>query len=207
MTFPMAFFLASALSMPTPSSPPGRWVTDTDYPKSARERKEAGTVNFEIVISPSGRVIQCSITQSTGSAELDQMTCYLLYARATFEPASDESRNPISGMYRGKLTWLLPGQKRLPPPPPLNRPPDIELEVEKLYNGAREARVGIFARIDDKGQVAYCEPLDDDPETVKLATIACGQAKALTPAPIRDADGKPIPMVRTFSVRFQASSL
>ena len=205
MTVLLTFALASALTLPAPANSPSNWAMDSDYPTGAKQRGEGGAVDYLIIISPEGRVSQCQITQSSGSAELDQRTCEVFYARAMFKPAMDENNNPTSGLYKGRFTWTPEGQQRKAPPRNPERRADIELQVNHLPNNAQEIRVGITARIDENGKIGFCEPFDDAGDNVKLARIACAQAKTLISSAMVDAAGKPIPMVRTFGVSFKAS--
>ncbi|MBA4091622.1 MAG: energy transducer TonB [Sphingobium sp.] len=206
MTALFSFLLAATLTMSTPSTSPAGWALESDYPASAKQRKETGSVEFLLVTSPQGRVSQCQIMQSSGSSELDQRTCEVMYARASFKPATDENENPTSGFYKGRFTWTLPGQPRQPTARKPERPADILLQVKALPNKAKEIVVGIRTRIDENGKVAVCEPLDDAPDRLKLANVACAQAKALNLSTIKDDAGNPIPMIRTFGVSFKTNN-
>jgi len=73
-----------------------------DYPASALENEEQGTVGYRLTIGPSGRVYGCSITVSSGSAALDRATCNILRMRARFtEPASGTESS------EGRIHWRL----------------------------------------------------------------------------------------------------
>ena len=84
----------SASFAPTGARPlgrPGLWVTDNDYPSGALRRGEQGVTGFSLTIGPDGRVRDCVVTRSSGSAELDRATCAKVSARARFSPAKDGS--------------------------------------------------------------------------------------------------------------------
>jgi len=72
------------------------YVTDSDYPASAVERGEQGTVRFTLAIGADGRVTGCTVTGSSGSAVLDSTTCRIMRSRARFTPARDSNGNPTA---------------------------------------------------------------------------------------------------------------
>ncbi len=91
-----------------PLSAPGRWVSDADYPTNALRRGEQGLTGFEVTVGPDGRVRDCTITRSSGSAELDAATCAKVTQRARFDPASDESGAVVAGRYTNAIRWQIP---------------------------------------------------------------------------------------------------
>ena len=80
---------------------------DSDYPSSAIDNEEQGTVSVVLAIGPNGRVSNCSVSASSGSRTLDSATCRVLTSRAKFTPARDSSGNPTSGTFRQRITWRL----------------------------------------------------------------------------------------------------
>ncbi|MBV7264764.1 TonB family protein [Erythrobacter sp. WH131] len=101
----------SALPDPITASPrgnPGRWVTDSDYRSRWVREELSGVVSFALTIDRDGKVSDCTITKSTGHAQLDEATCRLIERRARFDPAKDSYGNPISGTYRNSVNWKLP---------------------------------------------------------------------------------------------------
>lgn len=87
---------------------PSRWLTDSDYRPSWARRELAGLAGFRLQIAANGKVTDCSITRSTGYAELDEATCTLVAKRARFEPARGTSGEPVVGSYSGSVMWELP---------------------------------------------------------------------------------------------------
>jgi protein TonB len=79
-----------------------------DYPAAALRGNDQGTTSFRLTIGPNGRVTDCQVTGSSGSAALDQATCRILRSRARYTPARDSSGNPSSGSDSGRVTWRLP---------------------------------------------------------------------------------------------------
>ncbi|MCK0128932.1 energy transducer TonB [Erythrobacter sp. F6033] len=92
----------------SPRNAPGRWVTDADYRSNWIRREWSGVAGFAVTIDTKGRVSDCTITSSTGHAQLDERTCSLIEKRARFNPAKDSYGNPIAGTYRNSVNWRLP---------------------------------------------------------------------------------------------------
>jgi periplasmic protein TonB len=95
---------------PTPMKPkgnPGGWVTESDYPSSARRAEEQGRVGFRLEIGPDGKPTSCTVTGSSGSGSLDSATCPLLMRRARFTPGKDDAGNPRGGVYSNSVRWQL----------------------------------------------------------------------------------------------------
>lgn len=91
-----------------PLTAPGRWVSESDYPTSALRRGEQGITRFAVTVGPDGRVRDCAIISSSGSAELDAATCAKVSQRARFDPASDERGNSVAGRYANAIRWQIP---------------------------------------------------------------------------------------------------
>lgn len=107
---------------PQPPSPRGNtasWVTNNDYPPTARAERREGITGFRLIVDPRGRVSTCFITASSGFADLDQATCDLLSSRARFHPARDGDGERVSGSFSSRVSWRLPAV--VPEPPSLNR--------------------------------------------------------------------------------------
>jgi protein TonB len=118
---PPVVIAAPPAPVPTPPPPPPRVVppqraranlnsyfSTDDYPAAALRSNDQGTTGFRLTIGPNGRVTDCSVTSSSGSAALDQATCRILRSRARYTPARDSSGNPTSGTDSGRVTWRLP---------------------------------------------------------------------------------------------------
>lgn len=92
---------------PKPLASPLGWVTDEDYPPSAARQKQEGDVGFQLQIDSNGVPAGCSITHSSGFAELDQQACSLLVQRARFSPARDAAGKPLAATYLGRFSWIM----------------------------------------------------------------------------------------------------
>lgn len=80
-------------------------ITSEDYPPSAMDNNETGSVQVTLTVGPSGRVTGCS--PSGGPRSLQTATCRILTARARFSPAQDGNGNPTSGTTSATITWRL----------------------------------------------------------------------------------------------------
>ena len=123
----IAFLLLAAVSaadQPVPEPPVqgararanlASYVSVEDYPASARELGEQGTVRFALDVGTDGRATSCRITGSSGSQALDSATCRIMVSRARFTPAVDARGQPMPDTFRSSITWRGPE----PPPSPL----------------------------------------------------------------------------------------
>ena len=80
--------------------------TGDDYPPSALDNNEQGTVTVSLTIGPSGRVTGCSPSGSASST-LKSATCRLVTARARFSPAQDANGNPTTSTYTQSIVWRI----------------------------------------------------------------------------------------------------
>lgn len=81
-----------------------------DYPAEAQRNGEQGTVQVALTVDPTGKVSQCRVVLSSGSASLDGATCSILQRRARFLPARDASGRPVSDRVTSPpITWRLEG--------------------------------------------------------------------------------------------------
>lgn len=83
-------------------------ISADDYPADARQAGVQGTTGFKLVVGPDGRVTDCTILQSSGSASLDAASCRLMRSRARFEPARDKDGRPTSDVVTTRIAWRLP---------------------------------------------------------------------------------------------------
>jgi protein TonB len=81
--------------------------SNDDYPPSAMDNNEQGSVSVTLTIGPSGRVVGCNATGSASST-LKNATCRIATARARFSPALDANGNPMTSTYGPQtVTWRL----------------------------------------------------------------------------------------------------
>ncbi len=84
------------------------WITSDDYPLEVLSQGVHGTVAVDLTISPQGIVSGCAIETSSGSPDLDAVTCTLLTARARFTPAKNSRGAPTVGHYQRRVRWVIP---------------------------------------------------------------------------------------------------
>ena len=80
-------------------------ITASDYPRNV---KAEGTTRFEMAVNAAGQPQSCFVTVSSGNDALDKATCSAFMKRARFTPAKDAGGQPVSGRYRGSVTWKEP---------------------------------------------------------------------------------------------------
>jgi periplasmic protein TonB len=86
------------------------YISDQDYPASAIRNEEQGTTRFQLNVDARGRVSQCSIIASSGSAALDNATCRIMKSRAKFSPARDGYGNATTDVVTAGIKWVLPDE-------------------------------------------------------------------------------------------------
>lgn len=91
-----------------PANYAARWVTNLDYPSLSRRNRDKGMVGFLLMVSETGEVSDCHITDPSGFAELDDETCVLMRKRARFHPAKDAEGRAVKSQYHNHVRWQLP---------------------------------------------------------------------------------------------------
>ena len=91
-----------------PRHPLQHYAARADYPAAALRDRAEGRTAIALGIGPDGRVFNCTITASSGSAALDSTTCRLMRSRARFAPARDANGIAVPDRVEGALTWRLP---------------------------------------------------------------------------------------------------
>lgn len=81
-------------------------ITANDYPRHLRDAGVGGRVSFVFTVEPNGRVGRCSITRSSGTPELDQLTCRLIQQRFVYRPSTDRYGRPIEDEVEGDHDWV-----------------------------------------------------------------------------------------------------
>lgn len=79
----------------------------SDLPPSLRDNGIGGTVSVRYGVEANGRVGDCIIMASSGSAELDQLTCRLIEQRFRFDPSHDHEGQPVRSIIEESHTWVI----------------------------------------------------------------------------------------------------
>ena len=97
----------SSRPKPEPRNNVGRWATSNDYPPRALREEREGSAKFTVQVNAKGRVSSCSVTRSSGHADLDKATCKNVSRRARFRPALTPDGAPTTGSYSNTIRWAV----------------------------------------------------------------------------------------------------
>jgi periplasmic protein TonB len=81
-------------------------ILPSDYPRDLRERGIGGRVEMVFTVAPTGRVTRCTVTRSSGVADLDALTCRLIEQRFVYRPSTDRFGRPIADEVEGEQDWV-----------------------------------------------------------------------------------------------------
>jgi protein TonB len=81
-------------------------ITLRDYPRDLRDAGIGGRVGVLFTVEPNGRVGRCTVTRSSGVAELDVLTCRLIRQRFVYRPSTDRYGRPIADEVEGEHDWV-----------------------------------------------------------------------------------------------------
>jgi len=82
-------------------------ISDSDYPREAYKAGASGTVYLRFIVGANGRVTSCTVTRSSGNADLDNTTCRLIMERFRYRPTRDRSGKAIPDEVTGFHKWEL----------------------------------------------------------------------------------------------------
>ena len=77
----------------------------SDLPRSVDEAGVGGTVGVRYRVETDGRVTHCSVTRSSGNADLDDTTCRLIERRFRFVPSTDPRGRPVPSYIVQNHSW------------------------------------------------------------------------------------------------------
>lgn len=191
----------------SPTTNPGTWVTNSDYPARAMREEREGTTGFRLSYDASGLPQKCDIVSSSGHADLDAATCDLTMSRARFQPGKDRAGKPVGGTYTNRIRWGIPAG----PPTGYGKEGDIEsfprapaprmalrnIDMAGRYpkaalDAGAEGDVGFRLDIDAAGAVQACT-VTQGSGNVALDAATCAVLKEKGQFdPALDIDGKPV---------------
>jgi periplasmic protein TonB len=115
--YPYPVIMAPPRPPPPLRTPPRRarsnlqtYFSPDDYPAPALRAEAQGVTSVRLIIGPDGRVSDCVVTASSGTAALDAATCRILHTRARYFPARDATGTATSGGDEGRIRWTLPAE-------------------------------------------------------------------------------------------------
>ncbi len=89
---------------------PPRWVKGrlkfSDLPEDLREG-EGRTVGVRYHVEIDGRVSGCVVTVSSGSSQLDDLTCRLIEQRFRFQPSRRQDGSPVRSTVVENHSWII----------------------------------------------------------------------------------------------------
>jgi protein TonB len=77
----------------------------SDMPPALRDGWTGGAVAVRYDVEANGRVGACAVTGSSGSVELDQLTCRLIQQRFRFDPSRDRDGRPVRSTIEESHSW------------------------------------------------------------------------------------------------------
>jgi protein TonB len=78
-----------------------------DYPEAAKRARLQGVVDVLFTVLTNGRVRGCRIDHSSGSADLDRLTCALVEQRLLYNPALDASGKPVEEVAGRRIRFAM----------------------------------------------------------------------------------------------------
>ena len=79
-----------------------------DFPRSGANDRDGKFITVRFVVGTDGRVDNCRVVRSSGSAEADAITCRLIEKRFRYRPALDAVGNPVREETGWKQWWWRP---------------------------------------------------------------------------------------------------
>lgn len=90
----------------------GGGITNSDYPEEAKRAGLQGVVDVRVVVMTNGRARNCQVDHSSGSPELDRMTCALVEQRLLFSPALDAAGKPVEEVSGRRFRYVATRRRR-----------------------------------------------------------------------------------------------
>lgn len=87
---------------------PETWIVADDYPAAALRAGAEGVSAVRWDITAEGKAENCTVTTSSGSADLDQAACARIVERARYVPALDRKGRPTRSFATRRVRWQIP---------------------------------------------------------------------------------------------------
>lgn len=81
-------------------------ILPRDYPRHLGNAGVGGRVSVVFTVGVDGRSSHCTVTRSSGVAELDSLTCRLIERRFRFRPSTDRTGRPIPDQVEWDHDWI-----------------------------------------------------------------------------------------------------
>jgi TonB family protein len=189
---------------PIPKNNPGTWANTGDYPALALREQREGITAFTVDVSVDGRVTKCAITGSSGHADLDQVTCDNVTARAQFYPGKDKNGVATTGRYSNRVRWQIPEvltmasmpriAESLPRPPMPSNTAQLRIPANKYPAAAlaegKQGQTTFMLNVDSAGKILGCS-ITVSSSSPELDQQACALAREWSFEPALDTNGAP----------------
>ena len=90
---------------PRPLVPIQGMITGMDFPRQALAKVWSGTTSFVLLIDETGKVRDCTLTETSGIAVIDSRTCAVIAYKARFDPAIGANGKPVKSAFAQRITW------------------------------------------------------------------------------------------------------
>jgi TonB family protein len=81
--------------------------SDSDYPEIALGKDASGAVRLVMLVDETGRVADCTVTETSGVPVLDAQSCAVVTARAKFSPAIGADGKPTRDSVVTRISWKI----------------------------------------------------------------------------------------------------
>ncbi|MEN2785062.1 energy transducer TonB [Sphingomonas qilianensis] len=81
-------------------------LKDSDWPHNLADEGIGGRVSVRYVVTVDGRATDCEIARSSGSRQLDLLTCRLIEERFRFKPSLDAAGRAVESMIIQNHDWV-----------------------------------------------------------------------------------------------------
>lgn len=89
-------------------------IRDSDFPGELADAGRSARVTVTYLVEVNGRVSDCEVDRSSGSAGVDALACRLIRQRFRFRPSRDGRGRPVPAWVRDNYEWVF---ERLPAEP------------------------------------------------------------------------------------------
>ncbi len=189
---------AGVIAVPPPD---GDWILrrmQELYPVEAIRGGVSGAVDLEYIVTPEGRVRDCTVRQFSGYSGFGAIACHVMKRQKLVPPTLDGQ--PITAVLSD--IFMMASEDRRGVSPVFGPPPaDIDLVVRDLPGtDEKQFTLSINLAVDAKGQLQQCHAsLSSAPPA--LEDVACRMV-ADWGRVVTDTAGQPIPYITQLRVKF-----
>ncbi len=162
------------------------WIVQADYPISAWNADQEGSVGYDVSVDVTGKVTGCEVTESSGFAALDDAICPLVFERAEFLPALDAEGVDVAGVFEGRHRW----RKKEP------EAPEMRVVFQYLHDASGVTKDCELLSIEGNPPKRMLE----DIEKARERGSVCPETKGRPGTPYRDENGVPVAKRVTLSL-------